>query len=146
GDAEVDDLRDGPTIGAARHEHVLGLEIAMHDAVLVRVLEPGEDLIQQLARRRRLPWIADPGPELIALEQLHHQVLHARGRGPERGHAHAVWVVQPRRALGFTIEALADRRVRTDVRVQQLERDVSVQLVVVRLVDGTHATGPEQTI
>ncbi|PRQ04694.1 hypothetical protein ENSA5_05430 [Enhygromyxa salina] len=146
GDAEVDDLGDLAAVEAPRHEHVLGLEIAVDDAAVVGVLEPGQDLVEDLAGRLGLPRLAEAGAELLADEQLHDQVLDARLRGPEVGHADAVGVVEARGALGLAIEALADRAVRADVGVEDLDRDVALEGGVPRAVDGAHAPSPEQRV
>ena len=50
-DAEVDHLRDG-LIVLARDQDVRRLEVAMDDALLVRVLDGGADLQEQLEARR----------------------------------------------------------------------------------------------
>ena len=74
GDAEVQDLEDGRL--AVHDEDVLGLEVAVHDALVVRGLKPGGDLLEvrpDLAGGH-LAALGQHLLELAAFEQLHHVV------------------------------------------------------------------------
>ena len=69
-------LTDEVPLGLAREEHVARLEIAVHDALVVRVLEPREHPEEDRHRLRDRDAAAVPrvGAEGDALEQLHDEV------------------------------------------------------------------------
>jgi hypothetical protein len=69
-DPEIEDL----DLTRAEHDHVRGLDVAVHDAFLVGEVKPVAELPHDvelvLQAELRLP--GDDAPELLALEQLHH--------------------------------------------------------------------------
>ena len=137
---EVDDPR------AARpllEDHVRGLEVAVEDAVLVRVLDPGEDPLQHLARapprqRARLQHVA----ERLAGDQLHGEredVLVAANVVDVAN----IGVRQARGRSTFAHEALEHGRVEVGRRADHLERDEPVEVLVARLEDDAVAAATE---
>jgi hypothetical protein len=79
GEAEIEHFRKilEPTLQA--QEDVLGLEIAVNDAHLVSLLQRAADLNQHRNRalHRHRAFLADRLVEVLALEQLHHDVERA---------------------------------------------------------------------
>ena len=68
GEAEVEDLG----VAVRRHDHVLGLDVAVHDPGLVRLLQPARHLGRDLDRAERVQLaLLDQGPHRAALDQLH---------------------------------------------------------------------------
>ena len=109
-DAEVGDLH----AAAGREQHVAGLHVAVHDAVVVGVREGVGDLG---AERRDLggrEGVAGPqlGPQAPALDELHDDER-LGAAAPVVDH-HDVGVVQARRGPGFALEPF--RRGRGDGR------------------------------
>jgi hypothetical protein len=112
-DAEVAEQRV-PRLGlpvpdgwVAREEHVLGLEVAVHHAVRVRV---GERLAQlegdaQRVGRRERPLAGEPLAQRLALDERHHVVERPRSlaRVVQR---QDVRVLQPRQHADLAVEAL----------------------------------------
>ena len=91
GDAEVGQLR-----AVAAQQHVRGLEIAVHDAALVRVRQGGEQAPEHrrgLGRRQRAA--RDARAQVAALDQRHREPRRGVVR-PVREHAHDRRVIQAR--------------------------------------------------
>ncbi len=145
-DAEVHDL-DGAVV---RDDHVRGLDVAVHDAVLVRVgerLQDTGDDDQGLLGPGRLgveEEVADRAP----LDDLHHDVRH-------RHAAHVVlagvvhgddrMVVEAYHRLGLAREAGLGRRVLGQVGTEQLDRDRAPEPYVLGRENLGH-TAPTQSV
>jgi hypothetical protein len=138
--AEVEDLQ----VPVAREEQVLGLQVAMHDALRVGRGQAFGDLPAVL--RGLLGGERSGGEQLaqgLAVEQLHRRVVLPPGltevedgqdvRVRERGHG-----------LRFALEARERLRLAGKPRRQHLDRDVAVELLVARLPDLTHAPRAER--
>lgn len=137
GDAEIGDL-DPP---AAGQDDVRRLDVAMDDAVLVAVLQPGEQPRhdhRHLIRRQRLPR-QQPGTERGALDVLHDDVGELFGLAVVVD-ADDVGTVQPSGGLGLAAETAAERGVLRILVVQRqrLDRHPAGDGRVPRFVDGPH--------
>ena len=139
-EAEVDDLRRARPV----EKDVLGLDVPVHHPLVVRVLQrladPRHDRQRfgrgEVAARHRLP-------QRDALDELHHEVVEALAVA-EVIDADDVRVIQPRHRPRLAGEALRERRVVLQVRVQHLDGDGPVERPVARPVDGPHPAGPDQ--
>jgi hypothetical protein len=126
----------------ATREHVFGLQVAMDDAVAVRVGERRGELtrdVERLGERRRRQ-VAQVG----AVEELHH---HERAVG---GVARIVGrddpgMIEPRRRPGLAQEAGAALVVE-HLAADQLDRHVALEGQVVGAVDHAHAALAEQGV
>jgi hypothetical protein len=139
GEAEVEQL----DLIAAREEHVLGLEIPVHDALAVRLGEAVEDLPREEDRAIRLHRLAHVEAEMAARHVLHRDVrravvfahvVHVRDRR----------VVHARREPRLAQEARARVGPELGRRQQELERDDAIEVIVPRAEHGAHAALPEQ--
>ena len=92
GDAEVGDDRR-----AAGEQDVLRLDVAVHDAVRVRVLERARHVAQHRHGRvrREPPVAAEPRAQRLALDERH-RVVRQPVALPGGEHRHDVRVLQPR--------------------------------------------------
>jgi hypothetical protein len=138
-EAEVEDL--GPSVG--RDEHVGAFQIAVHDAVRVRVGQRVRDLravAMNLGERQRL--LARDDAERPAFHQLHRDVGLAVGlpHFEDRGDAD---VVQGRSGARLAQEPRARSRVFEPIGWKELERDVAVETLVVSAIDLAHAASAE---
>jgi hypothetical protein len=140
GDAEIEDLHQGLRAAVSSEEHVVGLEIAVDDARLMRAghraAHPGEDLRDLLeGELRRAP---QTRAERLSLEELHHDEggvllhavvddLHHVGAAKRRGGARLAQEPRPLRvALGET-------------RIEQLDRDRGAQTELLSAPHRPHA-------
>ena len=131
----------------ARHQHVGGLDVAVHEPARVGGLERrghlGHDL--RRARRRQRAFGRDQRPQVVAGDEAHreveHPVLLAR---PEDGED--VGMVERRREARLDDEALAEAAVARELRRDQLERHPAVQRELDRLVDDAHAAAPDHPL
>ena len=76
GEAEVDDLHEVAAAPQRLEDDVLGLQIAVHDAEVVRFAERRQHLAQHVddARERERPLFVGDAREVLAAQELHHQV------------------------------------------------------------------------
>jgi hypothetical protein len=116
----------------------------MDDAEVVGMLEPREHLLGGSDHGLRCPRLSELGLELAAREQLHHQVCGPGLGRAEIRDAHAVGVVEPRRAGGLAFEPLANRRIAAELRMQDLDRHVALESDVVAFEDRPHPSRSEQ--
>ncbi len=144
--AEVADLDDA----ILRDHEVVGLDVAVDDAVALRVLEAARRVEDD--RERPL----DGEPALLAEEVLDapsRHVLHgveADGLHLVLGDAdvvdlHDVRVVELARGARLGREAVHELRVRRELGREDLEGDASLERDLDRLVDGAHAAASEET-
>lgn len=104
---------------------------------------PGEQLEHALDRAPRGPRPAERRLQRLPLDQLHHEV--GRALVAAKVHdPHAVGVIEAREGLGLTSQAL--RNLRVDALVQQLERDVVVELLVPCAIDRPEAARAEHGV
>ena len=147
GDAEVEDLHE-VGIGAAPHEHhVLGLEIAMHDADGVRLARRLAELerdVERLRERQRAARGGERALEREALEVLHDHVERAIGELPGEEHLDDVRVLEARRDLRLAREARHELRVGAELAVEDLHGDVAVDALLERAVDAAHRADADE--
>ncbi len=136
GDPEVEDV--GPRGGV--DEDVLGLQVAVDDALLVRVLDGARHVAERLERPvEREPVLpGEPPLEGQPLDELHgYVVLPLDLAGLEDGDD--ARMAEPRDGLRLSPEALEARRVRRAVVADGLEREEPLQAVVPGAEDDAHA-------
>ena len=135
-DPEVGDLR----AALAVEEDVRRLQVAVDEAALVRVREPGGDLGRRSAAspRRAAAGRREPVLERPAGQVLEHHV------GPAVGLA----VVVDRQMFGCASAAAArasrSKRARVGVTREHLDCDTAAELLVLREPDGAHAAAAER--
>jgi hypothetical protein len=140
GDAEVGDLDDALGVD----DDVVRLDVAVHDAVAVRVAERGEDLPR--VRDRHRDGTEPPGPDELlqrpAFDVLHDDEVRAvRRAAVEDGDDVRMRETGGMRRLAP--EALDELLVVRVAVVQDLDGDPAPQLLVLREVDVGHAAAPE---
>ena len=137
GDAEVGDLH----APVGRDHEVLGLEVAVDDAVRLRVGEPGEQAFEHAADlRQRHP--ADVRAQRAALDVLHRDVRRAVVLEVVV-HGDDVRVRQRPGHARLAQEALGERRVGRVERAQLLERDEPVEVGLAGEVHHRHAAATD---
>ena len=124
GDAEVNHLRHRPAV-LNHDEDVRRLEVAMNDALLMRMLHAVADLHEQLQSARVESWcrsqysvIGTPG------HVLHHEVRPAVVGGAGIEDRRDVRVIHQRQGLAFGVEA-RDHLARVHAELDELERDAA---------------------
>ena len=139
GDAEVEDL-DPPVV---RDEQVVGLQVAVDDALVVRGGEPLGDLarvVDGLARRQRAA--VQAAAQRFAFEQLRDDV----GRAvvdADVVDGQDVRVIELPGGARLLLEAMQPARIRRERLGDQLDRDVAPETRIARAVDLAHAAGAE---
>ena len=138
--AEVGDL-DRAT--AVDHQ-VAGLDVAMHDAAVVRGREAHRGLLQHLGRLldRKLAFALQHGAERFAFDEFHDEIRLAFVVADEID-LDDVRIVERGHAARFAQEALLDRLVVRERIGKHLDRDVAVQRSLEALVDHAHAAASE---
>src|SRR5262249_14493861 len=126
-----------------RQHDVAGLQVAVNDALLVRLVQGGRDLdsvAEDLLGRERSA--AEAVCQRLALQELHDQVLGAVlvADVVER---EAVRVRRRGYGLRLSLEALPDLLAAGEMRGKDLDGDRAVQPRVLRLVDLTHPSRPD---
>ena len=143
GDAAVEDLHAVRVVRVVGEEDVLGLEIPVDDAALVRRVERQGELPRHAPRlleahRSCLEALR----ERVALEELHDQVVLAF-RDAEIRDVDDVRVPDVVDRAGLVEEALDHVRDGTDGVAQHLDGGASPDDAVLGVVDGAHAAGAE---
>src|SRR5690606_21065954 len=125
---------------AGDQEHVLGLEIAMDDALRVRGRERAADLARDLERAGDVDrtLALDHAAELDALEVLHDEVHAAVLGGPRVRDVDDVRVTDLRGRTRLAAEPLDEIGHAAVARVQDLEGDALADLDVLGHVDLAH--------
>ena len=138
--AEVEDL--GETV--ARDHQVFRLEVAVHDARLMGLREPVGDRGGHL---QRAPRLHRPGLQNLSqglpLDELHAEI----GLGlrlPEVVDGDDGRMVERRRCACLELEAAQPVGVVGQLRGQQLQRDVTIELCVAREIDFSHPARTEE--
>jgi hypothetical protein len=136
-DAEVEDLHHA-VVG---DEHVGRLDVAVHDPTRVRVRETACDLhrdAHRLAERERPA--RDAPLQRLAVVERHREIQLSVIRLADLVHGAHVGMLERRDSTCLVQESLGCRAVRTDVSVQELERDRATEPLVDRPVHHAHAT------
>ena len=100
--------------------------------------EPICRTMRTTSARGRRPRAAQPALQVLALEELHHQVGLARRRGAEVGDLHDVGVRQLREDLGLAVEPGERLPVGGQLPGHDLDREPLAQAELLRFVDGPH--------
>ncbi len=142
GQPEVQDLgvvADGP--GRLDHEDVLGLQIAVDQVQLVRVVQRLADLGHDSAGPRRIQrtLLVDDVGQVSSLEQFHDEVELVALGPSEVEHRDDVRVRHPAGGLRLLHEPLDDDLVVGVAGTQELDRDFAVHRVLQRAVHAAHA-------
>ena len=132
GDPEVGDLG----VSVRGDEHVLGLEIAVHDPARSGLGQPAEHAVEHARDlgERQPPYERS---QRAALEVLHRDERHALVL-EVLDHRDDARVVQRPGDARLVEEAMRDRGVRDVDRVQLLERDLAVECRLAGEMDGGH--------
>ncbi len=148
-DAEVHDL---DLAGRGDHD-VAGLDVAMHDARTVRVLEGGQDSFGDAGGLGDgQGTIADELAQQPTLDVLHDDEGHHRLAAGRIAHDLFAGVVDPhdcrvrhaRGSLRFMAEPRAEDRVVREARLEQLDRDATTELGIGGHVHVRHAAAPDE--
>ena len=138
--AEVGDER----VAAPVDQHVRRLHVAVHDALVVRVLERARELHEQVLddwdRKRCV--LADDLLEGRALDELHDEEQQL-GVVADRVDDDDVRVVELRRGARLALEAVFHAVVESQLRQHDFDGHLAVEPQVVREVHGGHATASE---
>ena len=128
-------------------DHVVGLEVSVHEASGVGSLEPGSNLAQH--RYRFTPALAQIEGRLGSkplTQGLTDHEFHGHEGGPmvfaELVDLDDIGVRQAREGLTFSLEAPAPG-LALEARAEQLDRDLAVELLVVAGIDDPHAAAAE---
>ena len=124
GEAEVEELHDLEARALAREEDVLGLEVAMHDAEVVRGPHRGHHLREdpRALRGVEAPSLREPPRERLSLEEVHHHERRAVLELEEVAHVDHVRVVDGGRRPGLAQEPLSVVLALTVLPEEELER------------------------
>ena len=140
-EAEVEDLGAG-----VRDDNVRGLQVAVDDAALVRVVDglaDGDELAQALADLRRARLVAAevlprPGGERLAENQLHREEVLAVVRAARLVERRDVRVRKPGQRLGLPPEHPEVLVVDEVPAAHDLEGDLAGRVLLLGLVDDPH--------
>ena len=143
---EVEHLGEIERRPRAAHHHVRRLDVAVHQAVHVRILQRGADLAQDVdgPLRRQRPVLPYQAVEIEAVEQLHHVVEPAVLSGAEVVELHRVRRLERGRGAGLPLEAPEQQLgIGGDLRPDQLDCRRPDQQPVPRAPDLAHAAAPD---
>jgi len=143
---EIDEL-GALRIGARRQQiHVLGLEVAMHDADLVRLLQRAAQRDHEADRAlgAERPLALDHGAQRDAGQVLHHHEDAAVGQRAVIQHAHGHGVREGGERLHLAQQPAGERLVLHAAGVEDLHGDVPPAGRVPRLVEPPHRALREQ--
>jgi hypothetical protein len=148
GEAEVEDFNKIGVVLAGDAVAVGGFDIAVDDAVLVGGGEGPGDLLAEvddaLPRERAVP--AQGLREVLAVEVLHHEEGAALGGCAEVGDLDDVLVADRRGGAGLLNEALGDRLVGAEARLDDLDGDLLGEREVDADVDSAHAASADAAL
>ena len=141
-DAEVGEQR----VAALREQQILRLDVAMHDALLVRVVERTRDLARDAQRLvdRELLVATEMVAQRLALDVGHREPELAVGGLAGIQHGEDVRMRERGGEADLAPEALGAKRGR-EIGVEHLERDLAAVLLVRREIDRGHAATPQLT-
>ena len=144
-DAEVEDLHEVGVAVPGDDVHVLGLHVAVHDALAVGVPHGGGDLRGEVKRppQRQGSFLAQQRGEAAPLEELHDQVKALIvGELAKEEDAHEVGVLERRGDARFAVETAHRVRVLRQLRMEDLDGHVAAEGRLRRPVDRAHAALP----
>jgi len=141
GDAEVRDHR-----GAAREQHVVGLDVAVHDAAIVRVRERARHVTENahgFAGRERAAF-AEPCAETFSLDERHREVQNAL-RVPGIQHRYDIGLLQRRGDPDFALESLG-AEAGSELRGKNFDHDAAAESPLFGDEDARHAAPAELVV
>src|SRR5262249_49410565 len=124
-----------------------GLQIAVNDALDVRFTDRLRELERNMERTRKRQRAArrrERALERHAVEVLHHHVERAVRELPREEHLDDVRVLEPRSDLGLTRETRNELRVRGELAMEDLHRDVAIDSLLERPIDAPHRADPDE--
>src|SRR6185437_15864073 len=130
--------------GGGLEQDVVGLHVAMDDAATVRVGERPRHLAQHARgiRRRKRALRAQPFAERLALDIAHDEEDEAADLA-DAVNRHDVRMRQPGGRARFAEESLARLGADGEMRREDFDGDVAVELYVAREIDDSHAAAAE---
>jgi hypothetical protein len=134
------------TFTALRHEHVLGLDVAMHDAPRMRCTQHIQQLIgdvEHLGDWQAATGLLGQRSDGLAREQFHHQVCRSVGIDAVVVDLHHARVADGVGNVRLAQQALALALGEREPGMQQLERD-ELAVAMAGLVHGRHAADSQQ--
>ena len=148
-DTEVEYLGAESPKAVGLEPDVIGLEVAVDDAVLVRLLHRGANLLKDLhhARQRQALLFAEHLAQAAPVEVFHDQVGHFVITQPcesEVGDVDDMRMAQPARRTSLAPEAFDEVGIPHELRGDQLQGDIPPGPDVGRQIHGTHPTAPEE--
>ena len=123
-------------------QHVVGLDVAMHDAQRMRRVQCRRQLRQHVQAFAQAQPGREPVGQAAVAEVLHADVVALVG-GDHVIDGDDVGVAQPGEGMRLVDEALRQFAVAGDRAVEQLQRDRALQRALGRQVDDRHAAAPE---
>ena len=143
---EVHDLHEVSAAAERLEDHVLGLQIAMHDAQVVRFTEGGEHLAQHVddASEGQRPLLVRDAREVLAPQELHHEVRLPVLGPAEVEHGHRVRMVELARRARFGHEAQGRVLVRKEMGVDDFDGDGTAEGALLGTVDAPHAADADE--
>ena len=143
GNAKVEDLGDA----GGGDDDILGLQIAMNDALIVRDSEGREHLAEDDgdAAIVERPLVVHHREEISTGEILHHDVQQTVVLA-EVDDAHRARVIEPRRSHGLAMKARDERGLACHIVVKDLHRDVLLECNLLRAIDRTHRAAAEEVL
>ena len=134
-EAEVEDLQRA----GVGDEHVLGLQVAVNDALLVR----GDEAVQDLGGvAEHVGQLQAPGRQLLSQRPALQQLTHDARRAVEQDevvHREDVRVVQCRGRVRLAMEPVQRVRIVLQPRREELDGDVAIEPRIPRAVHFPHA-------
>lgn len=120
-------------------EYVGRLQIAMHNSLLVRVVDGSGEDRTQLRRQDRIPGIvADDLGQVASFDELHREVRRSLMTA-QRKNLNDVRVLQPRDRFRLGAKPLMLNLSRMTGHEDHLERDRAFQLSIASSIDNTHS-------
>ena len=146
GEPEVRQV-DVVALVAALDEDVAGLDVAVHEAAGVRRVERAPDVGDDLRRARRLqrPLLGDDRPEVGPVDVAHRDEQRARILS-RVVHGDDVGVIDRRDVAQLAREARAELDLLGELGRDELERDMTLQHDVDRLVDDPHPAAADESL
>jgi hypothetical protein len=143
-DAEVGDHR---TTGPTLEENVCRLDVAVHDALRVRVRERPGDFAhdpRDVVRRKRA--VRGQALRQRSAVDVRHDDEHESADLVDGVNRHDVRMRQPRRGSRFAHETIAQLRSRRELGWQQLDGHRTVEQDLARQIDDAHTAPSELTL
>ena len=131
-------------VAAVNDHQIFRLEIAMDDARLVRLGQPRTDLNEEARRARKSPrpFAPEQRREIVALDELHHEIERAVGLA-EVERLHDVRVIELADRLRLEAKATNRFSLFCGLGRQHLHRGGLAEVQMLDAIDDAHAARPE---